>query len=254
MVKPTFVEEMHASVQRAAAFALSAGREARTIATTERKIDEHLRRELLALEPSATWFSEESKNVDRVPITGLTWVVDAIDGTKDYARGRPGWAVSACLLADGQPLVGSLIAPERSECWHAVSGDGARLNGRPIACSFQKSLEGARIAANCIWKRDSNMVCIGRPYSIALRIAMVASGGADIATSYSDIHVWDIAAAVLIAQEAGTIVSTATNGPVIFTGDNGEVPSLVAANPWLHREMLDRISNCGVRKETFDGS
>ncbi|RYD85684.1 MAG: 3'(2'),5'-bisphosphate nucleotidase CysQ, partial [Sphingomonadales bacterium] len=93
------------------------------------EVDALLRQRLSALIPEAGWLSEETvDNAERLNCRRL-WVVDPIDGTRDYVRMRPGWAVSIALIEDGQPLIGVLDAPARSEKWIAEAGKGAWLNG-----------------------------------------------------------------------------------------------------------------------------
>ena len=92
-------------------------------------VNDLIRRRLSALLPDAGWLSEETvDNADRLAQSRL-WVVDPIDGTRDFVRGRPGWAVSIALVEDGQPLIGVLDAPARDEVWRAEAGKGATRNG-----------------------------------------------------------------------------------------------------------------------------
>ncbi|EQB00001.1 hypothetical protein L288_18650, partial [Sphingobium quisquiliarum P25] len=81
------------------------------------EIDDMLRRSLSAIDPSAGWLSEET--ADTVHRLGLSrvWVVDPIDGTRDYLRGRTGWAVSVALVEHGAVRIGILAAPARNQLW-----------------------------------------------------------------------------------------------------------------------------------------
>ena len=95
------------------------------------EVDAFLRRELTALLPSAGWLSEESADHAERLEDRLVWVVDPIDGTRDFIRGRSGWAVSVALVSNGRSLIASLEAPARKERWQATAGKGATLNGEP---------------------------------------------------------------------------------------------------------------------------
>ena len=87
--------------------------------------DDMLRERLMALDPEAGWLSEESAD-DAERLTRVrVWVVDPIDGTRDFLRGRAGWAVSVALVEGGRPLIGVLDAPARNEHWLAQAGSGA---------------------------------------------------------------------------------------------------------------------------------
>src|SRR3546814_10498479 len=104
-----------------------------------------LHKRLSALDPEAGWLSEETAdNRDRLD-KARVWVVDPIDGTRDYVRGRAGWAISVALAEHGRPVIGVLNAPARGEHWEAVLGGGARRNGIALSVSAHSELAGARI-------------------------------------------------------------------------------------------------------------
>ena len=171
--------------------------------------DALLRKRLAALDPEAGWLSEETRDSAERLMRVRTWVVDPIDGTRDFLRGRDGWAVSIALVEGGRPLLGVLDAPARGEHWRAESGSGATRNGVPVRCSDRDALPGARVPADVLPKADADLVAVARPNSIALRIAMVAAGEADLLAALRWGHEWDIAAAALIAQEAGATARAA---------------------------------------------
>ena len=88
------------------------------------EVDAYLRKHLGALDPEAGWLSEETlDDSDRIE-RGRLWVVDPIDGTRDYLRDRPGWCVSVALVEDRVPVLGALAAPMRGELWTAARGEG----------------------------------------------------------------------------------------------------------------------------------
>jgi myo-inositol-1(or 4)-monophosphatase len=93
-------------------------------------VDRLLRERLRAIDPEAGWLSEESvDDRDRLG-KARVWVVDPIDGTRDFLRGRPGWAVSVALVDGGHPVLGVLDAPARCEVWLAEAGQGATRKWR----------------------------------------------------------------------------------------------------------------------------
>jgi myo-inositol-1(or 4)-monophosphatase len=102
-------------------------------------VDSFLREQLIALDPEAGWLSEETADEsDRIERRRV-WVVDPIDGTRDYLRGRPGWSVSVALAEDRAIKYGVLAAPARDEIWTAELGKGAWRNGQPIRVSGRTS-------------------------------------------------------------------------------------------------------------------
>ncbi|WP_298850958.1 3'(2'),5'-bisphosphate nucleotidase CysQ [uncultured Sphingomonas sp.] len=204
--------------------------------------DALLRERLSALDPEAGWLSEETvDNAERLTRVRV-WVVDPIDGTRDYLRGRPGWAVSIALVEGGRPLIGVLDAPARGEHWRAEAGKGATRNGAALACGDRTVLAGARVQADVLPKVDADLVSVQRPNSIALRIAMVAAGEADLLAALRWGHEWDIAAAALIAQEAGAVVTDARGQPLRYNSTRGEAFGVLATVPGIHAAAVERLA------------
>jgi myo-inositol-1(or 4)-monophosphatase len=167
--------------------------------------------------------------------------VDPIDGTRDYLRGRPGWCVSVALVEDRVPIVGVLDAPARGEHWAAAKGEGAWRNGARLQVSGRTDFRGARVPADRLTKDDSDLVAVAKPNSIALRIAMVASGEADLVATLRWGFEWDIAAAALIASEAGATVSGALGQPLAFNTASGEAFGVLVATPGIHQDAAERL-------------
>lgn len=205
------------------------------------EVDNFLRERLTALDPEAGWLSEETLDAsDRIERPRL-WVVDPIDGTRDYLRGRTGWCVSVALVEERAPLIGVLDAPARGEHWTAERGGGARRNGEPLRVSGRRTLAGARVPAEILSEADGDLVAVDRPNSIALRIAMVAAGEADLAATLKWGFEWDIAAAALIAAEAGAAVTGALGQPLAFNSASGEAFGVLVATPAIHAAAAERL-------------
>ena len=205
------------------------------------EVDAFLRERLTALDPQAGWLSEETLDVsDRMERRRL-WVVDPIDGTRDYLRGRPGWCVSVALVEDRSPVIGVLDAPARGEHWTAGKGLGAWRNGERLRVSGRLGLAGARVPAEQLPKADLDLVAVAKPNSIALRIALVAAGEADLMATLRWGFEWDIAAAALIAAEAGATVSGALGQPLAFNSASGEAFGVLVATPAIHAAAVERL-------------
>ncbi len=211
------------------------------VCSADLAVDAFLRRELCALLPAAGWLSEESVDHPERLARGLCWLVDPIDGTRDFIRGRSGWAVSVALVSARKPLIGLLVAPAREEVWSATAGQGAWLNGRRPAASTRTELSGARVPADSLPKEDRDLVMVEKPNSIALRIAMVAAGEADLLATLRWGFEWDIAAAALIAKEAGATVSGALGQPLAFNTASGEAFGVLVATPGIHAAAAARL-------------
>lgn len=205
------------------------------------EVDAFLREQLTRLDSDAGWLSEETLDQsDRIERRRL-WVVDPIDGTRDYLAGRPGWCVSIALVEDRVPVIGILSAPARGELWSAVRGQGSWRNGQRLKVAPRSALAGARVPADQLPNADIDLVPVPKPNSIALRIAMVASGEADLVATLRWGFEWDIAAAALVAEEAGATVSGALGQPLAFNTASGEAFGVLVATPGIHQAAVDRL-------------
>ncbi len=205
-------------------------------------VNDLLRERLTVLDPNAGWLSEET--VDSTERLGKrrAWIVDPIDGTRDFVRGRPGWCVSVALVEDGLPRIGVLDASARDEHWLAVRGQGATLNGERLAASARAVLQDARVPADALSKADQKLFeTVAKPNSIALRIALVAADRADLLATTRWGHEWDIAAATLIAQEAGARVTDAHGVPLRFNQPRAEQYGVLCSAPGIHAAALERL-------------
>ncbi|MDB5697931.1 MAG: 3(2),5-bisphosphate nucleotidase CysQ [Alphaproteobacteria bacterium] len=211
------------------------------VCAVDLEVDAFLRRELTQLDPEAGWLSEETLDLsDRIERSRL-WVVDPIDGTRDYLRGRSGWAVSVALVEERTPILGVLDAPARGEHWKAGKGQGAWRNNEPIRVSGRHVFAGARVPADQLPEVDGDLVAVERPNSIALRIAMVAAGEADLAVTLRWGFEWDIAAAALIASEAGARVTGVLGQPLAFNSAAGSAFGVLVATPDIHAAAIERL-------------
>lgn len=211
------------------------------------ELDAFLKRELGRLLPSAGWLSEETADHPERLVRGLCWLVDPIDGTRDFIRGRMGWAVSVALISAGKPLLARLIAPARDEEWSALAGQGAWLNGRRLAASTRADLAGARVPADSLPREDRDLVMVEKPNSIALRIAMVADARADLLATLRWGYEWDIAAATLIAREAGAAVSDAFGRPLSYNKRDPRAFGVLVCAPAIHAAAVDRLADRAAR-------
>jgi myo-inositol-1(or 4)-monophosphatase len=143
--------------------------------------------------------------------------------------------VSIALIEHGRPVLAVLEAPARGETWIARAGHGATRNGNLLMAAQRDALKGARIPIDALSNRDKGFFTTApKPNSIALRIAMVAAGEADLVATLRWGHEWDIAAAVLIAAEAGATVSDALGAPLAFNTPSAETFGVLVSPPGIH--------------------
>lgn len=206
------------------------------------ELDALLIERLGGIDPEAGWLSEETVDSAERLLVPRVWVVDPIDGTRDFVRGRRGWAVSVALVEGGRSIIGVLDAPARDQHWAAAVGEGATLNGSPVRATVRTELKGARVPADILPKADSDLVMVEKPNSIALRMAMVARGEADLLAAMRWGHEWDIAAAALIAEEAGATVTDALGRKLRFNSTKGEMFGVLACAPGIHAAAVERLA------------
>jgi myo-inositol-1(or 4)-monophosphatase len=176
------------------------------------------------------------------------WVVDALDGRANYARGYPQYAVSIALVVDGEPVVGVVYDPCRNEFFGAIRGHGAVLNGVRIRCAVPRSLLDA-LAATVFPKPSVRMGTymaelgrvlrafggVRRSGSMALEMAYLAAGRVDAFWKH-DTGGWDAAAGLLLLRESGAIVEARDAEPVLLSR------SLLACTPGLRGSFLDLLN------------
>jgi myo-inositol-1(or 4)-monophosphatase len=210
-------------------------------------VDALLKERLGAILPSAAWLSEET--VDDPARLGAQqlWVVDPIDGTRDYVRGRSGWCVSVALVEDGQPVFAVMAAPVQAKLWVALAGGGVTCNGERLVASARAEFTGARVPAHELPKIDSDLVTVEQPNSIAMRMTMVACDRADLVATLRWGHEWDIAAAHLVAQEAGAVVTNAKGGALIYNKPKPLDFGLICCAPDIHAAAVERLSERAER-------
>lgn len=209
-------------------------------------VDERLKAVLGAILPEAGWLSEETAdNKERLQRRHM-WCVDPIDGTKDFILGKKGWAVSVALVTDGLPKLGVLYAPAMDEIYVAVEGKGATLNDQQLVASQRQIFAGSRVPSDILGKVDADLSTVYKPNSIALRMAMVADDRADLVATLRWGYEWDVAAATLIAMEAGARVTDAFGDPLAFNTPRAQAFGVIASAPDIHAAAVDRLHDRAV--------
>lgn len=180
------------------------------VTSADRAADDSLRRDLLQAFPEIGWLSEETVD-DAVRLEHeQVWIVDPIDGTKEFLSGIPEFVVSVALVADGVPVVGVIYNPSRDELYSAVQGGGTFLNGKRVFCTDTTRLEEATVivsrsedARGEIDPLRQHLKEIHPIGSVAYKLAVVAAGGADLNVSVQPKNEWDVCAGDLLVREAG---------------------------------------------------
>jgi myo-inositol-1(or 4)-monophosphatase len=211
-------------------------------------VDATLKGTLLGGRPNYGWLSEETEDDPSRLDQRLVWMVDPIDGTNAFLRHIPEWTISVALVQEGKPVLGAVYNPATGEFFHAIRGHGAFLNNKPIKVTGRETLEGALFIASGglfkkrIWKEPWPGVESRWVNSVAYRLSLVAAGRADATVSLSAKCEWDLAAGVLLVEEAGGVVTDHHGHPFRFNLPIPRFPSLVAAPPELYAKLIERTS------------
>lgn len=211
-------------------------------------VDAFLTERLRAARPDYGWLSEETVDDPARLEAQRLFVVDPIDGTRAFAKNKPFWAVCIGVVSGSKVETGVVHAPALNETFEAVRGGPAVRNGEPVAASSTSVLENARILgdarmfAHPSWPTPWPSMRVESRNSIAYRMCLVADGRHDAAVALNIKHDWDVAAASLIAEAAGAIVTDHKGRNYVFNKPSPNQASLVCAAPGLHRLILERTA------------
>jgi myo-inositol-1(or 4)-monophosphatase len=212
-------------------------------------VDRRLNEILLSARPDYGWLSEETED-DRVRLSReRVFVVDPIDGTVGFLKGRPQFTIVAAVVSSGRPTSAAIYNPITEEMYYATTGLGAWLNGAPVRVSPRETIGGAQILAPRAYFAPENWrtpwpsdIHHETRSSIAYRLALVAEGRFDAMISLTAKHDWDLAAGDLVVNEAGGRL-TAPGGAVLsYNNEHPLQRGAIGANPVLHARLLERIT------------
>jgi myo-inositol-1(or 4)-monophosphatase len=188
-----------------------------------------------------------------IPQARYCWVIDPLDGTRNYAAGFPCFSTSIAVLDRGRPITAVVYEHQLKRLHTAVAGEGAKLNDRPIRIekanpdvdmlvAIPTSKDQLAVAVACNWVATPGLICrnVG---STALHLAMVASGALS-AVFCKRSKIWDLAAGALIVVEAGGRITDPFGGnrlPFDLRADPEENLPFLAAAPCVHERLLDSI-------------
>ncbi len=207
---------------------------------------------LLPLLPGSAWLSEESADAAARLDADLVWIVDPIDGTREYVEGVPEFAISVALVGGGVPLLAVLYNPAAEDLFTAVRGLGCLRNGqetsvRPVEDLSQAVLLASRTETGrgefAVFSERMQVRTLG---STAYKLALVAGGEAQVYFTRKPRNEWDVAAGVLLCTEAGATVTDLGGDLHAFNRPDPRCRGVVTALPGLHRQVLDLIHEVGT--------
>lgn len=218
------------------------------VSDADRAAEEIIRGNLSRARPRDAVLGEEFGSEGHGP---RRWIIDPIDGTKNFVRGVPVWATLISLVDEGVPVVGVVSAPALNRRWWAARGTGAYA-GRSLASATRLQVSGVNRLADASlsysslegWRERGNIrefleltsdVWRTRAYGDFWSYMMVAEGSVDLACE-PELELYDMAALVPIVTEAGGCFTSLEGEPGPFGGN------ALASNGLLHQEVLERLN------------
>jgi histidinol-phosphatase len=221
------------------------------VTEADEAIERTLRERIVEAHPDHAVFGEEGGG--RLDGDVPTWVIDPIDGTKNFMRGVPVFATLVALVVDRQPVLGVVSAPGMATRWDGADGLGARQNGTAIGVSSIASIGAAHLChgdADRLRELPALWDAFGRLHDDAWRMRgfgdfwnhmLVAAGAADAAFE-RELPPWDVAALAPIVREAGGRVTDVHGVDVLAPGHAARPNLVVSSNGLLHDALCARLA------------
>ena len=182
------------------------------------------------------WLSEETADDLSRLQKRRVWVVDPLDGTREFVQGISEWCISICLVEDGKPVAAGICNPAADEIFLGSVESGVTLNGKKVTVTDRSDLAGAVVLASRTevsrgrWKNFENAPFSFVPMgSVAYKLARVAAGLADATFTLVPKNEWDIAAGCLLVEAAGGKVIEKNGAPLEFNRKKTLVSGLIAS-------------------------
>ena len=208
------------------------------VTEADRRVDEVLHRILPS--PGEGWLSEETVDDHTRLDCSRVWVVDPLDGTREFVEGLPEWSISIGLVEDGQPVAGGILNPATGQLMLGALGEGITLNGEAASVADRPRLAGGVVMASRSevrrgeWERFLNQGFELRPCgSVAYKLAMVAAGLIDATWTLVPKNEWDVVAGVALVRAAGGQIEALNEPDRRFNRPNPKLQGLLAYPPQL---------------------
>lgn len=208
------------------------------VTEADRAIDDVLRK--LLPRGDEAWFSEETvDDFTRLQARDV-WIVDPLDGTREFVEGIPEWVISVGFVRDGTPIAGGICNPATGEIFIGSAETGLTYKGRPAQVKATTTISGGTVLASRSevrrgeWERFQNRSFTVKPLgSVAYKLGLVAAGLADAMWTLVPKNEWDIAAGVALIRAGGGIAYSPDGQTPTFNNKNPLHPGLIAHSPDL---------------------
>jgi myo-inositol-1(or 4)-monophosphatase len=216
------------------------------VTEADRAVDAVLRENLLR--DGEGWLSEESVDDPSRLGKSRVWVVDPLDGTREFVAGIPEFCVSIGFVENGRPVAGGICNPATKETIIGAIDSGVSYNGKPARPSQRTMLKGSLILASRSevkrgeWQQFQSGDYQIRPMgSVAYKLGLVSAGLADITFTLTPKNEWDVAAGAALVASGGGFVATLDNAPLQCNRKNPLLSGLLASGPFLRDELLAAV-------------
>jgi len=223
------------------------------VTEADRALDAVLRQNLLR--QGEGWLSEETADDLSRLQKERVWIVDPLDGTREFVQGLPEFCVSIGFVNKGKPVAGGIYNPATNQSFLGAIDAGVLLNGKPAAPSPRTSLAGALVLASRSevkrgeWKQfEGASFRIQAMGSVAYKLALVSAGLADVTFTLVPKHEWDVAAGAALVLSAGGFVCQPDASELRCNEQNPLLPGLLAGGPRLRDALLATIPHPLVAK------
>ncbi len=213
------------------------------VTSADLEADAAIKQMLAPAFPGYGWLSEEtSDNGDRLKCRRV-WIVDPLDGTKEFIHGVDEFAVAIALVEDGIPVLGVTYNPIKREMYWAARGTGCHLGRKRVHVSRCHALDEATILASRSelsrgeWEAIKQKTIVKPTGSVAYKLALVAAGQADATFTHSPKSEWDIASGAALIAEAGGRMTDIEGRELRFNQVLVTIGGLIASNGMLHEPL-----------------
>jgi len=220
------------------------------VTTADHAADAFLKEHLLQATPDFGWLSEETVDTEERLDKAYVWIVDPLDGTKEFIEGVPHFVVSIGLVHQGQPIVGALYNPVRDELFCTSPEGGVLYNDQAVQlCAASRlakvnCLNSRSETRNGLWQPWANefktLIPIG---SVAYKLGLVAAGREDFFVTLRPKNEWDICAGHALLRANGGVLKTNTGAEISYNQRDTIIrPGMTGGNPSLVTAFIDRFN------------
>ena len=216
------------------------------VTEADKAVDSVLRKELLRNDEG--WLSEESVDDFSRLEKERVWVVDPLDGTREFVAGIPEFCVSVAMVEKGRPIVGGICNPVTNEVFLGSVDTGTTYNGKPVQISQRKDLDGAVVLASRSetkrgdWTQFEGAQFTVRPMgSVAYKLARVSAGLDDATFTLTPKHEWDVAAGAALVESSCGFVRTLEDTPLRCNNPSPKISGLIACGPYMKDDLTALI-------------